>query len=221
MAEVSALAPLGLRERKKLRTRAELADAAMRLFAERGFDSVTVEEIADAVEVSPRTFFRYFDTKEDVLTLDSGVNLTQIVDRFAARPADESPFVALRHAFADVAASYEADRARLVTRAQIIARSPSLRARTVEANASWESALTVAVAARLGIDDPGDMRPRLVAVAAIAAVRVSLDSWLADATNPSLGEHISEAFHLLDGGAARLVTIAPTAGAEGRANVIG
>ena len=87
---------VGLRERKKLRTRADLSDAAFRLFAERGFDETTIEDIVEQVEVSPRTFFRYFDSKEDVVIGffdDLGLELRAML---AARPPEEPSFTALR-----------------------------------------------------------------------------------------------------------------------------
>ena len=82
---------VGLRERKKERTRAELTDAAFRLFEERGFDETTVEDIVEQVEVSPRTFFRYFDSKEDVVIGffdDLGLELRGMVE---ARPRTSRP----------------------------------------------------------------------------------------------------------------------------------
>src|SRR6266511_4728960 len=89
---------IGLRERKKLRTRTELSDAAFRLFAERGFDETTIEDIVEQVEVSPRTFFRYFDSKEDVVIGffdDLGLELWAMLE---SRPDKEAPFSALRGA---------------------------------------------------------------------------------------------------------------------------
>src|SRR6266480_4318131 len=89
---------MGLRERKKLRTREQLTDAAFRLFTERGFDATTIEDIVEQVEVSPRTFFRYFDSKEDVVIGffdDMGLELRAMLE---ARPAEEPPFTAARNA---------------------------------------------------------------------------------------------------------------------------
>src|SRR3981189_1182042 len=89
----------GVRERTRLAIRKELAEARVRLFTERGFAETTAREIAAAVGVSERTFFRYFGSKEDVVlgVLDDlGIELAA---RMAARPADEPPFTALRRSF--------------------------------------------------------------------------------------------------------------------------
>ena len=88
----------GLRERKKLATRTALHEAALRLVAERGLDAVSIDDIADRANVSPRTFFNYFSGKEDaVLGLDPGASPRQVA-AFLARPRDETPVQALRAA---------------------------------------------------------------------------------------------------------------------------
>jgi AcrR family transcriptional regulator len=85
-----------LRERKKARTRAAIREHALRLFGEQGYDATTVEQIAEAAEVSPSTFFRYFPTKEDVVLQDDMELLW--MDGFLAQPADMGPIAALRAA---------------------------------------------------------------------------------------------------------------------------
>ncbi|MEV4246668.1 helix-turn-helix domain-containing protein [Streptosporangium canum] len=80
---------LGLRERKKQRTRQALIEAAVRLFEDRGYDQVTVAEIADAAEVSPRTFFLHFQTKEDVLLANTDVRVDLALEAIAERHAGE------------------------------------------------------------------------------------------------------------------------------------
>src|SRR5712672_2085596 len=86
----------GLRERKKAKTRASIREHAVRLFREQGYDATTVEQIAEAAEVSPSTFFRYFPTKEDVVLQDDMELLW--MDVFLAQPADMGPIAALRTA---------------------------------------------------------------------------------------------------------------------------
>src|ERR671914_32480 len=105
---------VGLRERKKLRTRAQLTDAAFRLFTERGFDGTTIEDIVEQVEVSPRTFFRYFDSKEDVVIGFFDEMGQELRAMLAARPADEPPFTAVRHALGALVDRYTAESHRVL-----------------------------------------------------------------------------------------------------------
>src|ERR1700709_2259979 len=97
---------VGLRERKQLRRREQITDAALRLFAERGFDGATIEEIAAAAEVSRRTFFRYFARKEDVILDWKRRMAEELRAALKLRPAGESPLEATHQALAAVAAGY-------------------------------------------------------------------------------------------------------------------
>src|SRR6476620_1763051 len=86
----------GLRERKKAKTRAAIQEHALRLFQEQGYDATTVEQIAEAAEVSPSTFFRYFPTKEDVVLYD---DLDPVfIAVFEAQPPELTPIQAMRKA---------------------------------------------------------------------------------------------------------------------------
>jgi AcrR family transcriptional regulator len=87
---------MGLRERKKLRTRRAIAGAALRLFAERGFEETTISDIAAAADVSPRTFFSYFRSKDDVVFAEMDERLTDIRARLAERPSGETPLATFR-----------------------------------------------------------------------------------------------------------------------------
>src|SRR5689334_25043117 len=89
---------LGLRERKKLRTRQALSDAALRLFAEKGFDATTVEEICEQAEVSPSTFFRYFETKEAAAFPDEEPRVRVVEDALRTRPDGEPLNATIRRA---------------------------------------------------------------------------------------------------------------------------
>jgi AcrR family transcriptional regulator len=91
---------LGLRERKKAKTRASIQEHALRLFHEKGYEATTVEEIAEAAEVSPSTFFRYFPTKEEVVLYDAFDPL--LFESFRAQPPDLTTIQALRRALKEV-----------------------------------------------------------------------------------------------------------------------
>ncbi|HSP03694.1 MAG TPA: TetR family transcriptional regulator, partial [Acidimicrobiales bacterium] len=81
--------PIGLRERKKRDRRRQIEDVAIELFEQQGFDATTIEQIAAAAEIAPRTFFSYFETKDDVVLADYADRLGRILDELDQRPADE------------------------------------------------------------------------------------------------------------------------------------
>jgi len=193
---------VGLRERKKARTREALQDAAMERFARQGFDGTTVEEIAEACEVSPRTFFRYFPTKEDVLFADGEARRERLLAVIAERPIDEPAFGALQAAMRTLTADYRDDRDALVARFQIVAASPHLQAYKAEHQHGWEAAVVDVLERRALAQHDAIAREELMLVTAVttAALRVSLDAWVADPSAPDLGVLLDDAFARLAAG---------------------
>ncbi|MGA5761311.1 TetR/AcrR family transcriptional regulator [Nonomuraea bangladeshensis] len=125
----------GLRERKKQRTRQALVEAAVRLFEEKGYDHVTVAEIADAAEVSPRTFFLHFQAKEDVLLANAEVRVDLALQAIVERGAEERlPEVLVRATDQMIADTWDSDLpSGLATlRARLTASVPALQARLLQ-----------------------------------------------------------------------------------------
>jgi AcrR family transcriptional regulator len=144
----------------------------MRLFAEQGYGNTTVEDIADAAAISPRTFFRYFPTKEDVVLWDEYDPV--IEDLVAARPADEPAALTVRAVMVEALGGiYRRDRAELLTRVRLLTTVPELRARLLETQS--EAAKFASMLARQRGADELEVR---VVIAALSAVIVAaLDAW--------------------------------------------
>jgi AcrR family transcriptional regulator len=190
----------GLRERKKEKTRHALETAALELFAEKGFDGTTVDEIAEACDVSPRTFFRYYSAKEDVLFADGDERLEDLLRELARRPADELPIRAVQAAFLATTDEYAQDRDRLLLRSRIFDSSSGLRSHKFERQQSWEEAVTAALVERDGraATSTPTLQLRLVAGAAMACLRAALQQWLE--TGGELPELVNDGFdYLADG----------------------
>ncbi|MFC7329650.1 TetR/AcrR family transcriptional regulator [Marinactinospora rubrisoli] len=156
--------PVGLRERKKARTRDALVDAALRRFAEQGFAATTTEEIAADVEVSQRTFFRYFASKEDaVLAVQDHIEET-FLTKLAARPGDETPIEALSNAYRETwgALDERTTRTQLLV-LRLLEESPTLLAAHLRRMSEHQDRLVGLIAHRAGVDPATDLRPRLVA----------------------------------------------------------
>jgi len=161
-------AALGLRERKKARTGASIRQHTMRLFLEQGFAQTSVEQIAEAAEVSPSTFFRYFPTKEDVVLADDLDPI--LLAALAAQPADLPPMVALRQA---VNSTWQAlsseDFEREQERQRLVFSVPELRAAILLALYKSIGMIAVAIAERSG-RSPEDFEVRVFAGAVAGAV---------------------------------------------------
>lgn len=162
--------PMGLRERKKEKTRHAIEDAAFGLFADRGFHATTIAEIADAADIAPRTFFAYFPSKEAVVFGDLDETLASLESRLTGRPAGETTFEALRAFIVEqFAAGNESDDGREALRRRLIDASDALAAHQRHVMGRFERLLAECVAADLG-DHPDDLEPRLVAAATVAAL---------------------------------------------------
>jgi AcrR family transcriptional regulator len=163
-------AELGLRERKKARTRQLIADTARRLFAERGFDAVPVAEVARAAEVSEATVFNYFPTKEDLVYQGMEAFESELLAAVAGRPAGESVVTAFgrfvlrpRGFLAEPSGPAARD---LIAISRMIAASPALLTRERDILARYTRSLAALLAADTGAG-PDDLRPWLVAHALI------------------------------------------------------
>jgi AcrR family transcriptional regulator len=189
----------GLRERKKARTREAIIDAALDLFARKGFDATTIEDIAAAADVSPRTFFRYFDSKVDLVMAHNEAHGDKIAPLVVARPANEGPLEALREVMQQMLLELLADPS-VVREFQVMMSAPTLRKLAREHFYEEEAELVSAFAARLGTDNT-DLTANVMAGAAASAIWAVIERWLAEGSDVErLPPMIDEAFTLLEQG---------------------
>jgi AcrR family transcriptional regulator len=185
----------GLRSRKKVKTRQAIEDAALALFAERGYEATTVEQIADRAEVSTTTFFRYFPSKADVVLATWGEGLPALQHAIGARPTGERDLDAIRAAIEEewLAAI---DPERTLRTARAVASSPLLRGLSYQVGESWLAAISDALARRRGLAVP-DHGCSLTARVALAAWADAVETWVADGGRADLGAAVAHRFDLV------------------------
>jgi AcrR family transcriptional regulator len=175
--------PTGLRARKKQRTRDDLMRVALELFTSQGYEATTVDEIADAVEVSQRTFFRYFASKEDVAFGIVSLVEGQFVEQLRLRPADEGPILAMRTAVSAgwaMASETIEDIAsvELVMQAyQMIESTPALLSAHMRRGSETEEEIVRIIAEREALDVERDPRPRAAVAAVCGVLRMAGRIW--------------------------------------------
>jgi AcrR family transcriptional regulator len=168
----------GRRSRKKQRTRDDLLAAGDFLFATQGFDETTTADIAERADVSQRTLFRHFPTKESLLYGDLDDARLQLRTSLAGRPDDEPILTTVRESMLSLAEDFGRNRDRRLLQARLAASSPTVSAYSrAVVQFSWEREIIAAVAARLDVDPMQDPRPEIVAGAAMSAVRIAMRQW--------------------------------------------
>jgi AcrR family transcriptional regulator len=175
--EESGTAAPGLRERKRQQTRERLTRAAMALFLERGFEATTLDDIAAAADISRRSFFHYFASKEDVVFAWHEEITSALIAAVAARPRDESMLAAAENAISAMARQIEPNEA--IAMACLKRDNPALQARDQVKYEKLERALADALAKRAG-HKTEKLQARLVAMIATGAMRIGGELWADD-----------------------------------------
>lgn len=219
-----------LRERKKQRTRDSLVRAAHELFVEKGYEETTVNEIVAAAEVSQRTFFRYFSSKEEVALCLQALVSERYVEAVRRRPPGDSPVEVLRRTLDETWESIGEAIAEVVPLPlymrmwQISENTPALVAVQLRHAVAVEERLAVEIARRAGLDAHTDPRPRVLVAAFSGVMRAAFRSWSsgADITVAAaqqavasyvglLGPALSDDWGSPDGGAGRTARTTPGA----------
>jgi AcrR family transcriptional regulator len=184
-----------LRDRKRTRTRLMIQTEAFRLFAEKGYERTTVEEIADAAAISPRTFFRYFPSKEDVVLWDEWDPLTPAL--LEARPPEEPLIESFRAVIRETLDSlYRRDPDRLLLRFRLAASVPEVRARFLDAQTQGIDELAELFAAKRGAP-VDDLALRIAASALLTTISVAADIWQSGGGKADLLELFDDAINAL------------------------
>jgi AcrR family transcriptional regulator len=195
-------------ERRRRILRAEIGAVAIRLFAERGFDAVTINDIAEAAGTSPRTFFRYFKTKDDVVLDYERYLLDRLAMALDERPLAEGPVTALREAFVATSHVEVSDRARILELGRILDATPALQGRTHSYRIVGSAPLVAAIATRMGVDGD-DPRPRATVAAMTAVAAAEFRAWVVEEGRGDPADRIGAALTLVEGGLTALDRATP------------
>lgn len=186
-----------LRARNLARNQAEVAAVALRLFVERGFDQVTVDDIAAEAGISRRTFFRYFDSKEDAVLPREDEALGQLRELLAERPGGEPIFATIRRVTVTLMTEALAADPDMAVRLRLAHETPSVFARSLALRSYWETAVRDVIAEHLGVDPATSLVATVTAAAAVGAARAAVEVWLAEGAGDDLADHVARAFDLL------------------------
>lgn len=180
--------------------RTEIAEQTIELFDERGFDATTVEDIAAFTGISPRTFFRYFASKEEVIFGDLLPLGESVRDALAARPMNEPSWHALRASLQVFVELADADTTRSLRTTRVASSTPGLRARNLEKHNAWAEFLIPLVECRIDHSIDSHTAASALVHSALACLDVALNTWAARAGSKPLEELLDAVFQALGPG---------------------
>lgn len=196
MSESSAV--VGLRQRTRDAVRQQIADVALLMFDEQGFDETTVDQIACVIGISPRSFFRYFASKEDIVLGDPMVYGEPVRERLARALESTPAWEALRSGFEVVAEAVEANPEWALRATRVMISTPSLRARNTEKHLAWMTVLAPLVAGALtGPEATRQYYARAITLSAITCLDVSLNEFVHRNGDATIRNLLDETFQLL------------------------
>ena len=205
MTDDGARSGVDLREQRRERNAREIQQAAMSLFAERGYGEVTVEDIAGEAGISERTFFRYFASKDHLLVAEASRRIEVIHESLTGQPDDLDAWTALRNAVLDQSTSEEHIGRNAAIWAHLTKEAPALLAKMIMHGAlEGTHNIEVELARRLGVPDT-DALPDVMMRVTLAAVQSAYLRWLEDDGTASLVDLTAEALDLVGDGLARAV----------------
>lgn len=196
----------GLRERKRRETRAALSLAALRLCFQRGWDDVTVDDIAEAANVSPRTFRNYFSTKAEAVAAGHLERMLKIADELRARPASEPLWTAITNSvasqFEPPAQKSEAtrDAKAWLERIRFVLTEPAIHGEVLKASAAAKLELAEVIAERTGVRNANGLYPQVAAAVVTSVVGTVVDRWLREGPTGSIVPMLRKAFELVAAG---------------------
>ncbi|WP_455712749.1 TetR/AcrR family transcriptional regulator [Streptomyces pharetrae] len=192
---------IGLRERKKIKTREAIRSATYELVREQGYDATTIDQIADRAEVSPSTVFRYFPTKEDIVLTDEYDSL--LLADLRARPADEPWPETIRHVLREaVRTGVEEDVEVARLRTRLMVQVPAVRSRMMESMSVTGRMLCQAIAERTG-RDPGDLEVRVFAMSLLGGLMEASLYWAENDHRDDFAALVDRALGILEHGLAQ------------------
>lgn len=191
---------VGRRDRKKMATYQSLRSAALRLVGERGLHHVTVEDIAEAADVSVRTFFNHFPSKEDAIVGLAPEHVDELRQALQSRPATESPLEALQVVLGELASVLVEGGDEWALRMEVVRTCPELVPRMFASFATYERTIVEVIAIRTGCDPDRDLYPALVTEAAMGALRAALAHWRRGGGSASATELVRAGFEQLAAG---------------------
>jgi len=187
-----------LRERKKVKLRELMINTALELFTKRGYDETTIDDIVAKIEISKRTFFRYFETKEDVAIAWYDQLVEKAQKTLDSNLSNETPTKIIKFLFSDFISMYENDRKHFLAIETLIAKTPSIRAKKMDKLIQCSNQINRLLENKIGATSRKIFKNHLIITFIIGIFTVSIDTWVSYNGKENLSKLVDQGFKLIE-----------------------